>query len=894
MMILKASGVRAAAAGLLVLCACAAVARGEPAAPAAVPSTTPAVSPTPPVAVAPSASPGTTPIAGSSPASAVTPSVTPVSAAAPDSAVVPVQLATPDQQQVQNVVATVDGLKAEAVKAKGEDALVKLRTDAASAQASADGLAKARTKELAQIDARLKRLSLPSGAPRPRLTTAEKRERGDLLGRRARLLGQIRTAEQAGATASATYTQAATKRREDFSSHVFERTASPLEASFWSSLVGSMGPDAERLGALIEDTADTAIAAPEPRGGLSLAAALAVAIALAWPLRRLLKGISRRRTAAAIEAGGLRLSAHAVGAVLIDTVLPGAAAAVLNLGLSWGQLLPDKAEAVAGALVIAVFWGAAILALSRQLAGARTPEERLLAVSERLAVHMRALPWLVALTTGAGFLLHRVNAVVGASIAATIAANCLVSLAYAGVASLVLLAMSAGREADTPEEVARAPGRTLLSLVLSAAIVVTVGAVFAGFTTFAALVSSQIFWVSVLGSATYLLLRFADDAVAALFAPRGWVGRPLTGVLLLRPTMVAQLSVLSSALAQVLIVLGALSLALTPFGSSGELLSSHVLHIGQSVHLGSLVISPRSLGIGLASLLVGFALVHLLQRWVERRFLPVTDWDIGVQTSVSTGVRYLSVGVVIIWALAAAGLGFKQIALVASALSVGIGFGLQQIVQNFVSGLILLVERPVKVGDWVNVGGVEGDVQRVRVRATEIRTFDKTTLIVPNSDLITKTVQNKTIGDPHGRVRLEVSIGAASDAARATEAMLAVLGADPDVLEDPKPNVFIDSLTTGGSVNFALYAYLATPRDGTRVKSRLYGEIIKAFATEKIGFIGGPTEVVLQPGADLKSLVDDIAARTAAKATQAAEPSTTAEPETPAQSGAAKPSSASA
>ena len=149
-------------------------------------------------------------------------------------------------------------------------------------------------------------------------------------------------------------------------------------------------------------------------------------------------------------------------------------------------------------------------------------------------------------------------------------------------------------------------------------------------------------------------------------------------------------------------------------------------------------------------------------------------------------------------ALAAMGLGFRQIALIASALSVGIGFGLQQVVQNFVSGLILLIERPVKVGDWVNVGGVEGDIRRIRVRATEIQTFDRTTVIVPNSDLITKQVQNKTLGDPRGRIQLEVSIANPGDATRATDLILSVADGLSEILKEPKPAVYIDSLAGGG------------------------------------------------------------------------------------------------
>src|SRR5690606_30720465 len=105
-------------------------------------------------------------------------------------------------------------------------------------------------------------------------------------------------------------------------------------------------------------------------------------------------------------------------------------------------------------------------------------------------------------------------------------------------------------------------------------------------------------------------------------------------------------------------------------------------------------------------------------------------------------------------ALSALGVGLERVAWIASALSVGIGFGLQAIVQNFVSGLIMLAERPVKVGDWVTLGGVEGDIRRINVRATEIQMFDRSTVIVPNSEFITKVVRNVTHASPLSRVQV--------------------------------------------------------------------------------------------------------------------------------------------
>jgi small-conductance mechanosensitive channel len=212
------------------------------------------------------------------------------------------------------------------------------------------------------------------------------------------------------------------------------------------------------------------------------------------------------------------------------------------------------------------------------------------------------------------------------------------------------------------------------------------------------------------------------------------------------------------------------------------------------------------------------------------------------------------------------GFGFRQIALIASALSVGIGFGLQQIVQNFISGVILLVERPVKVGDWVNVGGVEGDIRRIRVRATEIRTFDRSTVIVPNSDLITKAVQNKTLGDPRSRIQLQVSIADPADAARAKQVILDAAKAHTGILADPAPAVYIDSLAGGGAVNFNAYLYVNSPRDVYRVRSELYFELLEIFQRETIAFMGagGPQNVVVEPGPTLEAMLNAAADRASA------------------------------
>ena len=178
-------------------------------------------------------------------------------------------------------------------------------------------------------------------------------------------------------------------------------------------------------------------------------------------------------------------------------------------------------------------------------------------------------------------------------------------------------------------------------------------------------------------------------------------------------------------------------------------------------------------------------------------------------------------------AMAAIGVSLERIAWIASALSVGIGFGLQAIVQNFISGLILLAERPVKVGDWVVVGDAEGDVRRINVRATEIQTGDRTTVLVPNSEFITKAVRNRTYSNAQGLVKIMLPMPLATDAELVRELVLESFRAHPGILEAPAPDVLIDGVNDKGQVVFNATGFVATPRQASAVRSALLFEILR-------------------------------------------------------------------
>ncbi len=229
---------------------------------------------------------------------------------------------------------------------------------------------------------------------------------------------------------------------------------------------------------------------------------------------------------------------------------------------------------------------------------------------------------------------------------------------------------------------------------------------------------------------------------------------------------------------------------------------------------------PGAFVSALTVLVAGFVLLRIFRRWLETAYLPRTTFEPGTQSSIATLVGYTGSVLVVLLSLSALGIGVNRIAWIASALSVGIGFGLRDIVQNFISGLILLAERPVKVGDWVVLGDTEGDVRRINVRATEIQLHDRSTLIVPNSEFITKTVRNMTLVNAEGRVLIKLPMPLSTDAGRARDVMLAACAAQEAILATPPPQVTLEGIEVGVLI-FQTIAYVQSPRMVASTRSDL-------------------------------------------------------------------------
>lgn len=294
-----------------------------------------------------------------------------------------------------------------------------------------------------------------------------------------------------------------------------------------------------------------------------------------------------------------------------------------------------------------------------------------------------------------------------------------------------------------------------------------------------------------------------------------------------------ELSPLAVSIIEPILALFSLSLILFFWGMTTEDITSWFAELKHGVQLGDITIDFVSIGTAVSLFFALWLTTKIVQWFLNNRVFQYTKLDSGIRDAIIAITGYIGIIFAVVAAMGAMGLDMSNIAIVAGALSVGIGFGLQAIFNNFVSGLILLFERPVKVGDWVVVGENQGVIKKIRVRSTEIETFWNSSVIVPNSQLISETVINWTLHDRAGRVDMAVGVAYGSDTEQVRQVLLDVAKAHPQVRSYPETRVIFTEFGDS-SLNFELRCFIHNIRDVYTVTSDLRFAVYEAFREHNI------------------------------------------------------------
>lgn len=648
----------------------------------------------------------------------------------------------------------------------------------------------------------------------------------------ADLIGSQQQAQAIAVHAVATTSQINDRRRSLFTNRLFERSASLVDPMLWSDATAEMPNAVNRASDIVGGWYDI-ITSRSDRSAMAvvLFVIIGMVVALLPGRRMLLRRLADRQKRSAMPIDGrIRVIAAAV-TVTLNTLAPIGILIGGHTILSTLNLTTDRIDQLWWGMISAVTLFSLSFGVSRALLAPSRPDLRLVDIDDAIARRVFRLTAAIAALEGLSVFIERFARIAYTGLPLVVALAGVLSFISAVLIILTVRTLNRHLLPDEEEEDTATAGPMLRSMTFVVAGLMAAAAIVSdlmGYVALGRFITAQIAWIATVVGLFMLVVRLVDELTAAWFRREGMVGSRLIASLGVAPRSLTQVGVLFNGLVRALLIGALVLVIIAPWGVDSTSVFESIRQVFFRLQIGSISISFSAIISGLFVFGIGVIITKALQGWLDTRFLPTTRLDSGLRNSIRTSVGYLGTIAAAAVAFGYSGIDLSSIAIVAGALSVGIGLGLQAIVNNFVSGLILLAERPIRAGDWIAVGSEEGIVKNINVRATEIETFDRATLIVPNSTLITGQVKNFVLRDRSGRAVVPIMVGKSSDPAAVREILLAVAKAHPLVLTYPEPNVLFMAFDKD-SLNFQLRVFLADIGQGVQVSSDLRFEALARF-----------------------------------------------------------------
>ncbi len=780
---------------------------------------------------APDVSAQTPPAAATPPATSTTPAPvtappTPAAQAAPAPALPAGPLLPPEiTDPVSRLATSIEGAEKSIQQLKElEGELSRLRGDVERIIYDSTSTAETLRPQLAELKSQIEKLGPVPAAGQPEESPTVASERKRLNAMAGALDSAVKTTELAWVRAKQLIDRITVMRYQLFTRNLFERRDSPVLPGVWRDVNERMDGVVGRIRYYGGDWLGWASIRSRQLSLLCLAV-VTLFFGLTLVARRL---ITPRLARPPMPPGFFDRVTQAAWMAPVRAI-PGIAAALLlyfgldNLDLLYNHWAGPGTTILQGLLVYVAASSMLTVAFAP-----RHPSWRLIPVSDwtagRVLWLLKAFVAVYVLDT----ILIEFGRLIYVPLTVTIAQSFLTSVLFAGLLAVMMLIpfepqIGADRPVNGHVYVAGPVARHTplwIKLPLWLVAITIIGASMLGYIALGRFVAHQLVLSGMVIAAAgigYLSIRAAARGRADGRHVIGDMLQARFGLDVPRQRQLARLSevVLTSAL-----LLAAIPVLLLQWGFASADIRDYFKSAVFGFEIGHLRISIARILLGIVLFMALLFFTRVLQKWLREGVLDASRMDAGISNSIDQAVGYAGIALAALLAVSYAGFDITSLAIVAGALSVGIGFGLQSIVNNFVSGLILLVERPIKVGDWVVVGDQQGNVRRISVRSTEIETFDKASLILPNSELISGRVMNWTHRNLLGRIVIKFTLDGNANPEDVIRILQKCAAANAKVLQSPEPLATLDQFSPT-ALEFSLRATLSDNTHRTPVLNDL-------------------------------------------------------------------------